>query len=433
MAGRLWLALLNRRFRSLLLAIAGIPIGISYVWNAFVQPLLSPNLVPTDFQQAYLTAAASIAAGHDPYGPCHNASCFEQLTNSASVYPPLLGWLLQPVVNVNQTVLLIGALIVCQLAVITFLIATLVALRISDWQLIALCAMATLSYPPLLDQIRYQNVQVVLLGASGIWLLAWTKGDVWWGGMATGIGIALKLVQAPTLLLIFWRRRLAMLIAALTVWVVLWAVAAAQYLPDYLFRVLPAAGGGTGYAKNIAPIATLARLLHPQSMGHPELGTGVGQFERAIAMLVAVAALALTAYCLGRSSRPAELWPIEAAAAVAAAPLLSTLLWPGQLTLLLLPFVVMIAFAVRAADWRMLTSIALAWALTGPIYLAFTNAYAAGYYGLPIMRPWAECALAGVVLLWAAVLIALRKYPSRATSRTGQSAAAGSQPEPVAV
>jgi len=403
-------ALLNRRFRSLLLAIAGVPIGVSYLWNGFVQPLLNPNAVPTDFHEAYLTAASSIAAGLDPYGPCHNAACFQQLTNSASVYPPLLGWMLQPVLSVNQTVLDVGALVTCQIAVMTFLAATLVALKVSDWQLVVLCVIATLSYPPLLDQIRYLNVQVVLLGLSGIWLLGWTRRDGWWGGLATGIGIALKLVQAPTLLLILWRRRLAMLLAAVAAWTVLWAVAAPQYLPEYVFRVLPAAGGGTGYAKNIAPIATLARLLHPQAMGHPELGTGVGPFERAVALLVAVAALALTAYCLGRASRPVDLWPIEAAAAVAVAPLLSTLLWPGQLTLLLLPFVVMIVFTVRAGEWRLLTIVVSAWALTGPIYLAFTNAYASGYYWLPVIRPWAECALVGVVLLWAAVLMTLQKH-----------------------
>src|SRR5256885_8174157 len=57
------------------------------------------------------------------------------------------------------------------------------------------------------------------------------------------MGVALKLVQAPTLLLILWRRRLVMLLAAVAAWTVLWAVAAPQYLPEYLFRVLPAAGG----------------------------------------------------------------------------------------------------------------------------------------------------------------------------------------------
>src|SRR5207249_11316128 len=142
-----------------------------------------------------------------PYVACHDAACFQQLTNSATVYPPLVGWLLQPVINVNQTVLGVGALVICQIAVMTFLIATLAALRVSDWQLVVLCAIATLSYPPLLDQIRYLNVQIVLLGLSGIWLLGWTRGDVWWGGIATGMGVALKLVLAATLLMWLLRRR----------------------------------------------------------------------------------------------------------------------------------------------------------------------------------------------------------------------------------
>lgn len=398
----------NRRFRSLLLAISGVPITASYLWNALLQPLLIPSSVPTDFHEVYLSAATAIAAGQDPYGTCHNLACFRQLSNSASFYPPLPGWLLQPVLGVNPRVLDAGALIACHLFVLVFLVSVVVALGISDWQLISLCAMVTLSYPPLLDQIRFLNVQVALLGLSGLWLLGWMKGDIWWGGLATGVGVALKLVQAPSLVLMVWRRRFRMVLAALAVWLALWVVAAPQYLPEYLFKVLPAAGSGTGYAKSIAPIATVARLLHPESLGHPELGTGVGPLERAIALLFAIAALAVTAYFLGRSERPAEGRSLEAAAAVAVAPLLTTLLWPGQLALLLLPIVALVAFAIKLRDWRLLILTAFAWALTGPVYLAFTNAYAAGSYSLPIIRPWAESALVGVVLLWGAVMLALR-------------------------
>ena len=402
-------ALRNRRFRSLLLAISGVPIAASYLWNALLQPLLIPSSLPTDFHEAYLSAATAIATGQDPYGPCHNLACFQQLTNSASVYPPLLGWLLQPLLGVNPRILDAGALIACHLFVLVFLVSVVIALGITDWQLIALCVMATLSYPPLLDQIRFLNVQVALLGLSGLWLLGWMRGDRWWGGVAAGVGIALKLVQFPALLLMALRRRLRMLLSALAVWAALWAIAAPQYLPKYLFTVLPVAGGGTGYAKNIAPIATLARVLHPWSMGHPDLGTGVGPLERTAALLFALVAFALTAYVLGRSERPVVQRSLEVAAAVALAPLISTLLWPGQLALLLLPIVVLVAFAIKVGDWRLLYLTAVAWILTGPVYLAFTNAYAAGYYWLPVIGVWAETALMGTVLLWATVLIALRR------------------------
>jgi hypothetical protein len=410
-------AMRNRRFRSLLLAISGVPIAASYLWNALLVPLLIPSSVPTDFHEAYLSEAVAIATGQDPYGPCHNLVCFTQLTNAATVYPPLLGWLLQPLVGVNPRVLDVGALIACHLFVLVFLVSVVVALRIHDWQLIALCAMATLSYPPLLDQIRYLNLHVMLLGLSGVWLLAWMRGDVWWGGLAAGIGVALKLVQAPFLLLMAWRRRFRMLLSALALWAALWVIAAPQYLPEYLFKVLPAAGGGTGYAKNIAPIATVARVLHPESMGHPDLGTGVGPLEKAVALVFAIAALVVTAYFLGRSERPAERWSLEAATAVAVAPLLTTLLWPGQLAVLLLPIVVLVAYAIKHGDWRLLILTAFAWALTGPVYLAFTNAYAAGYYWLPIIPIWAESALVGVVLLWGTVLVALRYEPDPSSRR----------------
>ena len=408
----------NRRFRSLLLAISGIPIITSYLWNGLLIPLLLPSSIPpTDFHETYLAAARAIAANQDPYGPCHNLVCYGQMTNSASVYPPLSGWLLQPVISLNPRLVDAGALIACHVLVVIFLITIIAALRISDWQAIALCVIGTLSYPPLLDQIRFVNLQVALLGLSGLWLLGWMRGDTWWGGIAAGIGVALKLVQAPTLLLIAFRRQLRMLGAALAVWALLWLIAAPRYLPEYLFKVLPAAGSGTGYAKNISPIGAVARLLHPDSLGNTGLGTGVGPLERAVALLFALAVLGVTTYFLARSVPSTERRPLDAAAAVTVAPLISTLVWPGHLALLLLPFLVLGAFAIRRGDWRILFLTVVAWVFTGPVYLAFTNAYAAGYYWLPFTRAWAESALFGAVLLWVTVLIALRRQGDRSSAR----------------
>jgi hypothetical protein len=125
----------------------------------------------------------------------------------------------------------------------------------------------------------------------------------------------------------------------------------------------------------------------------------------------------VTTYCLARSAQSPERRSLDAAAAVAVAPLISTLVWPGHLALLLLTFLALGAFAIRRADWRLLTLAVVAWILTGPIYLAFTNAYAAGYYWLPFTRPWAESALFGAVLLWITVLIAMRRQGDRSEVR----------------
>ncbi len=411
-------ALRNRTFRSLLLAISGVPIVASCLWNALLIPLLLPgSFPPPDFHETSLAAARAIAAGQDPYGPCRNLVCYGQMTNSASVYPPLSGWLLQPVISLNPRLVDAGALIACHVFVVVFLVSVVAALRITDWQGRSLCVIATLSYPPLLDQIRFVNLQVALLGLSGLWFLGWMRGDSWWGGIAAGAGVALKLVQAPSLLLVAFRRQLRMLVAAIAAWAVLWLVAAPQDLPEYLFRVLPAAGSGTGYAKNISPIGAVARLLHPDSLGNTALGTGVGPLERATALLFALAVLVVTTYFLSRSVPSAGRRSLDAAAAVAVAPLISTLVWPGHLALLLLPFVVLGAFAIKRSDWRILTLTIVAWVLTGPVYLAFTNAYAAGYYWLPLTRLWAESALIGAVLLWITVLIALRRQGDRSEVR----------------
>ena len=49
-------ALSNRSFRSLLLAVSGIPIAIVYLWQALIQPLVFGAYLG-DFQESYMRAA----------------------------------------------------------------------------------------------------------------------------------------------------------------------------------------------------------------------------------------------------------------------------------------------------------------------------------------------------------------------------------------
>ncbi|HEY6115134.1 MAG TPA: hypothetical protein VI172_04170, partial [Candidatus Dormibacteraeota bacterium] len=67
-------ALDNRRFRTVLLASAGIPIVLDYLWRTLVGPLLTGSM-PLDFAENYLPAAAKIAAGRDPYDLCVIQGC----------------------------------------------------------------------------------------------------------------------------------------------------------------------------------------------------------------------------------------------------------------------------------------------------------------------------------------------------------------------
>src|SRR5207245_2418953 len=81
------------------------------------------------------------------------------------------------------------------------------------------------------------------------------------GGVALGLAVALKLIQAPVGLLLLWARRWAMLAAAAVAGLGLWLLAAPQYLLEYLLKVVPAIGQGTGLFENHSPGGTIARLL----------------------------------------------------------------------------------------------------------------------------------------------------------------------------
>jgi hypothetical protein len=82
--------------------------------------------------------------------------------------------------------------------------------------------------------------------------------------------------------------------------------------------------------------------------------------------------------------------------------------WAGQLVLLLVPIIVLLDFGLKRGSRGLVAAVAVAWFLMGPVYLAFTNAFAAGF-GFPLLFDvWSDSAMAGVVVLWLASLHALR-------------------------
>src|SRR5258708_40168913 len=89
----------NRRFRSLLLAIAGIPIAGTYLWQALLQPIFFGGYLG-DLQESYLRAPGRLAAGQDPYDPCATMGCL-QPARPPDVVPPPLARLLQPLRGVH--------------------------------------------------------------------------------------------------------------------------------------------------------------------------------------------------------------------------------------------------------------------------------------------------------------------------------------------
>jgi hypothetical protein len=403
-----WLrALANRRFRGLLLVWAGVPIGVLYLWRGVVQPMLFGTF-QGDLQESYMRAAGRIAAGLDPYDLCQTLGCLEP-TGPQYVTPPLLAWLLQPAVGVDPHVLGIGVVMVLNASLVVFLWCALRALKVGDWQLGALLVLVAVSFEPVTGNIDEGQVNLVLLALSGVWLWAWVDG-AWWGGAALAAAVALKLIQAPVGLLLVLRRRWSMLAAAMLTGLGLSVLAVPQYLSEYLFKVLPAISAGTGFFENHSPGGTVARLLEPDTF----LGAvrGSPPAAQVITLVIAVAALALTLWVLRSPVTGATGRSLEAAAIVAVTPLVTSYSWGTHLVLLLLPMLVVTAWAVRRRNWTALALVAAGHLLISPAHHWLGTLLAAGYSNVLVVRLMAEFGVAGVLLIWIASLLAIQRERS---------------------
>ena len=322
--------------------------------------------------------------------------------------------MLQPLVGADPRLQLAVIIGVLQLALIVFLWSTMRAIGVADWQLALLLVLVVMAFEPVIGNFDEGQVNLVLLGLSGIWLMAWVAGDRWWGGVALGIAVAIKLLQAPLGLLLIWGRRWKMLIAAAAAGGVLWLLAVPQFLPEYLFKVAPVLAAGTGLFENHSPGGTIARLLDP--------GTFLGAVRdtspaaRAITTVIAFIALAITFWVIRRPRSDRSGRALEAAAMVAVGPLVASYSWGTHLVLLLLPMFVLIAWSLRRRDWTVLTLVVASWALIGPGHNWFQILLVSGYPNLLVLRIMAEFGVVGITSIWIASLIAVRR--ERVTERS---------------
>jgi len=315
-------------------------------------------------------------------------------------------------VGVDSHAVTVAAVLVLNVSVAVFLFFALRALRVRDWQMAALLVLITLAFEPTTANIVEGQINLVLLALSGIWLLAWID-DRWWGGIGLGLAVALKLIQAPVGLLVLWARRWSMLAAAVVAGLGLWLLAAPQYLLEYLFKVVPAIGQGTGLFENHSPGGTIARLIEPDTF----LGAvrGVPLAARIITTVIALAAVVVTFWILRSPSRSAAGRGLEAAAVVAVTPLVASYSWGTHLALLLLPMLVLVAWALPRRDWLILGLIALGWMLIGPGHHLFQVLLVSGYSDLLVLRLMAEFGVVGIASIWIASLLAVRRERGQRT------------------
>jgi hypothetical protein len=395
-------ALTNRRFTGLLVLWACVPIGLLYLWSGIVQPLLF-GTYQGDFQESYMRAAGRIAAGLDPYDLCMATGCFEP-TGAQYVMPPLLAWLLQPGVGVNGHLLGIAVIIVLNLALALFLWCTLRALRVDDWQLATLLVAVALTFG-MNGNVEEGQINPVLLALSGVWLLGWVS-DRWWGGIALGAAVALKLIQAPVGVLLIVARRWSLLAAAAVTGLALWLLATPQYLLEYLFRVVPAISAGTGLFENQSPGGTITRLFQPDTFFGSVHGSPA--IARFVTLVIALITLGVTLWVLRRPATSRSGRALEAAAIVAVTPMVVSYSWATHLVLLSLPLLVLIAWGVRRQDWTVLALVVAAYLLISLGHHLLQVLLTTGYRNVVVLRVLAETGVTGIGLLWLAALVAVR-------------------------
>jgi hypothetical protein len=176
---------------------------------------------------------------------------------------------------------------------------------------------------------------------------------------------------------------------------------------EYLFKVVPSIGQGTGLFENHSPGGTVARLFDPDTFFGATRGTPLA--ARIITTVIALAALAVTFAVLRSPSRTATGRGLEAAAVVAVTPIVASYSWGTHLVLLLLPMLVLVAWAVRRRDWTVLGLVGLGWALIGPGHHTFQTLLVSGYSNLVVLRLMAEFGVVGIFAVWIASLVAVRR------------------------
>jgi Glycosyltransferase family 87 len=411
----------DSRFRAILLILAGIPITALYLWRTVVLPL-AVGVLPGDFSENYMAAAAKIAAGRDPFDLCAIGakSCAGGTPGGGFMPLPLAGaqyvtplpvaWMLQPLLHVSPAVQLIVVLVLLHASLLLFLWAALRAIGCASWQMALFLVLVTISFEPVTANFDEGQVNLVLLGLSGVWLLGWVAGDRWWGGAALGLAVSVKLLQGPVGLLLIWGRRWRMLAAAAVAGLALWLLAVPQYLPEFVFKVAPVLSAGTGLFENHSPGGTVARLFDPDTF----LGTShnTNGAARVITILIALAVLAVTFWVLRRPSSDRSTRALEAAAIVAAGPLIASYSWGTHLVLLLLPMLVLLAWAIRRRDWLVVALVGAGWLLIGPAHNWFQTLLLSGYSNLLVLRLMAEFGVVGITAVWIASLIAVRRARS---------------------
>jgi alpha-1,2-mannosyltransferase len=269
--------------------------------------------------RVFVQAGDDVLHGRNPYvapGTIHGPA------DAPYAYPPLLALLVTPLAVLPEHVhhgYVPGVLF--SLVLVAAVVGALLLLDVHDWR----CYPVALLYPVTIETVEYGAIGPLLLVLVA---LLWRYRDrAWIAGWATGGAIVLKLFLWPLLAWLAVTRRiraaaLALLLAAALAFLS-WAVIAFRGIGDYphLLRRLVDVEGENSYS-------VFAVL---QMLGLPEAAS------RGITLVLGLALLALAWRAVGRDGATFEADRRSFTLTVAAALVLTPILWLHYLVLLLAP------------------------------------------------------------------------------------------------
>jgi arabinofuranan 3-O-arabinosyltransferase len=393
----------NHTFRWLLLVAAGVPLVLNHLLLTLLIPITVQGDKLNDFY-VYLDGARDLAAGRNIYSGYFSTSIADATLNQTYIYPPLLAWLLQPLAGIDRHTAGIFGLIADQLSIGIFVVLVCRALNIKSLQAHFALLLFAIAFFPVRQNLYGAQINLVLLALASVWLLAHVRGGRWWGGVALGLAVAIKPIQAPYLLLPLLHRHWRLLAAAFVTGGAAWAIASPGYLYEYWTRVFPSLSGGTGFRENVSIAALLERLLNPASF--------FGQVQplqpavRPLSLLFALLVVVVTGFTIWR--HPGER-AYEASLVIAATPLLASLVWPSHLVLLLIPLTVTLVAGLRMGNYGLVAASAAAWLLIGPVKSLTLTLIVASVSSPWLLRPLAETSLLGMLILWLAAVWLVRE------------------------
>ena len=269
----------------------------------------SRGIVAVNLHHAFLDAAAAVVHGRTPYPPLHSAIIG---SGTAYVYPPLIAYLLTPLLLVSRGV----AIWVGTAAMIALLVGALRILGVRDWR----CYGLALLWLPTLSAVQTANLSIPLLFALAV---CWRYRDRVRGALVVGAAVAAKVILWPVVVWLIATRRYRQ--AAI-------AIAAAGALVIVPWALLRFQGAATYWQLT----REMERIMGPHSYAAATLLTRLSVTHRtaaAIAIGLAVLAFATAAARRGAEARSFSL-------AVLASILLSPVVWLHYFVMLAAPIAI---------------------------------------------------------------------------------------------